>query len=344
MSRALAGIVLALAALAVVGQTRAGAPQAAELPLAGFHQAVLDPGSGRVFVTGSPTADKGPFKPQRFDSTVGVLSGSGGWERGSRELSAPAGITVKPGTRDVFVALFRDNAIVQLDGSTLKEVRRFTLPLAMQCPDWLVWAKGRVWFTVNCGDGAGIASLDPATGQIRTEADGPGSSHAVIAARGEYLVAGEAAQSPSNLVAYRIVAGRLKVMATKKRAFPFISDLAITAQGDVLVASHQYLMVFGLPRLTPRMRYGTGGGFARAVAASADGRALFGGARGDGGDVYAFRPGRPNAYWKLDFGPDPNGSVMYRGLLPSAAPGTVFSFSERYGTVHPFLHVLRYPR
>jgi hypothetical protein len=327
------------AGVAARGET-ATRDKGSELPLNQFHQAAVDPGTGRVYVVGNawikPATTRG-----LPDAGLVVLSPEGALITTSRRFPDASSVTVSPGTHAVFVGLLKDNAIVQLDPGTLAEVRRFPLPATAGCPDWLQWASGRIWYATNCGDAIGIASLDPASGQVQVAAANAfTASHPMVAAAGRYLVGADTESSGGALTAYRITGVRL--LRTARIQIGYTRDLRVTADGRVLFAVGRGAGARTLPKLGQSTAYNLPTtATAGAVTASPDGRVVLATAATGGMTVLAFRSGTRKPFWKTAIG-SYDGLPAYAGLVHTRLPRTVLVFDSVYGTEHPFVQVFRY--
>ncbi len=269
---------------------------ARRLPLAGFHALRVDPVGKRVFVTGNPEAD----------SSLVVFTFQAKIRKVIRGLPGAGGMALDARKSTLYVTLRRAAAIAEIDTRTLTVRRRYALATA-QCPDSPTVAGGRVWFGFGCeGQSKGIASLDPASGQVETFVGGalPYYKPLLISspARPNLLFATDTGVSPGQVSAYSLADGTPTLVASAQ--IP-VTDWTISPDGSTLLtaAGAPYMLqAFRAETLVRAGSYPTGP-YPVAAATDSSGRYIAAGVNSAyGRDLFVFRAGRRQPFLAGDMG------------------------------------------
>lgn len=277
-----------------------------DLPLAGFHDIVVDPIHRHVFITGTPVQN----------SSVVVVDFDGNIIARITGLFGASGMALDTAASRLYVALNTANSIAVIDTTTLRKTETIRLGPAAQCPGWLAMSGGLIWFGFSCSplpySQGGIGSLDPATRDIRLyvePADHPTYIPILATSTGapDTLLASDSLVHPFTLYEYAIDQDGLLTLTAEVRdpggGTFLLHDLALSADGSTLVTAAwdpDHLQVFDVPGLVESGSYDSGSK-PIAVAMSSDGAWVAGGSEAPGEpDVYLFQTGNPEPQTVLE--------------------------------------------
>jgi len=226
--RALAGlVVVAAVGAAVVGLPAQGASAAeppagtTRIPLGVYEARALavDDGTGRVFVA----AEDEVLARASDGSALATIE------------DLPGASELETGLGAVWVLAADSSSIARIDPTTLAVTDTWMVDEATDLSG-LALADGRLWTSGVVGDDVVLVDVDPATDEVGTHPTPEGTDPLVLAgspAAPDILVAAEVGYVASAFV-FDISGATVEVQATRAVDYFYVSDLAISSDGDVV--------------------------------------------------------------------------------------------------------------
>ncbi|QMU79077.1 Ig-like domain repeat protein [Streptacidiphilus sp. PB12-B1b] len=228
---------LAAAATALVLSITAATPNAiaaAPAPTAGvalaiahFSHLVVDQTHGHLFVSGG-AGTSGILVTDLTGATVTTLA----------EPSGATGLALSPDGTTLYAALPDSDAIATIDTTTLTQTAAIPTGTGTH-PDSLAYAGSDLWFGYGTTGNGNIGSLTP-TGTVTLDQDpNPWPAPPTLGttpAPGDALAAAAQNGATATFSSYTTTGGALDRLATAPLAIPDLGDIALTPNGQDVVA------------------------------------------------------------------------------------------------------------